>query len=568
MAAEVLNDWVGYLDRSYQQIKTAVLLRVTNSNPEMTDHSESNPFVILVSIFAAIAEMLGYYIDAAAREAFIGTALQRSSIIKHTFKLDYRIKARYPESVEVVITWTDGAGTPRNTLSQFTLQEGSTIESTDGIIYVLPSDTVIPIDTATSQLTFEQYSEVTGQVLGTSDNSENQEYALTNTYRQSSLQITINGVVWTEVITFANSVNTDKHFLVDIKEDDIAYVRFGDGINGAIPDNTFNIVADYQTTNGPDGSIQADTLTNNVTLLGLPINHDATTNNPDDSSGGANFEDTNTLVKNAINSIRVLERAVTPEDFKYLLESFAGIGKAAVNFCCGKTIDLYIVPTGGGIATTQLITDSQNYIDDRKMVTTFPVVKAAGESVIKIQATIYAKKRANLSTVGTAVDAALLEYGNVDNRNINGNIRISDIQALIDNIANVDFVDLDFIYILPYARPDGHTNVLSWVNETTNLSTAKVNWRLQYDLTNNEMRVYREGAYKGNLAVDTEYVAEDGIFKFTWSAGSYADNDEWTFTSYPYNTNISISDYSIPTTKVADINTIIKAYTESTNDNC
>jgi hypothetical protein len=46
------NNWVNYFDRSYSQIKSSVLYRLGISNPEIKDHSEGNPLVMIISIFA------------------------------------------------------------------------------------------------------------------------------------------------------------------------------------------------------------------------------------------------------------------------------------------------------------------------------------------------------------------------------------------------------------------------------------------------------------------------------------------------------------------------------------
>jgi len=48
------NTWVTYLNRSYKSIKSSILTRMKSVVPEITDHSESNIFVIMVSMFAVL----------------------------------------------------------------------------------------------------------------------------------------------------------------------------------------------------------------------------------------------------------------------------------------------------------------------------------------------------------------------------------------------------------------------------------------------------------------------------------------------------------------------------------
>jgi len=52
------NPWVGYITRSYKQIKSELLNRLGIAVPEITDHSPSNIMVIILDMFSGIAEML------------------------------------------------------------------------------------------------------------------------------------------------------------------------------------------------------------------------------------------------------------------------------------------------------------------------------------------------------------------------------------------------------------------------------------------------------------------------------------------------------------------------------
>ena len=49
---KLTQNWVGYLDRSYEQIKRSCLKRLGTIAPEISDHSESNPFIIILPMFS------------------------------------------------------------------------------------------------------------------------------------------------------------------------------------------------------------------------------------------------------------------------------------------------------------------------------------------------------------------------------------------------------------------------------------------------------------------------------------------------------------------------------------
>ena len=105
------NKWVGYLQRGYLQIKNSILNRVRSSVPEITDFSESNILVIIVSMFSGMVEQLNYYIDQLLRESFVTTARRYTSLVRHARTFDYRIKAANPASTVLVVTFLK-AGEP------------------------------------------------------------------------------------------------------------------------------------------------------------------------------------------------------------------------------------------------------------------------------------------------------------------------------------------------------------------------------------------------------------------------------------------------------------------------
>jgi hypothetical protein len=88
------NTWLRYFDRSYQQIKEQALTVMQFRVAEITDHTDSNPFVKALSIWSAIAEMMGYYIDNSAREAHLDSCRLYKSGISHARRADYRVKGK------------------------------------------------------------------------------------------------------------------------------------------------------------------------------------------------------------------------------------------------------------------------------------------------------------------------------------------------------------------------------------------------------------------------------------------------------------------------------------------
>lgn len=563
--ATVKNDWIGYLDRSYQQIKASLLARVTSSNPELTDHTESNVFIIIISMFSGIAEMIGFYIDQFAQEAYLATALRTTSVIKHSRGYDYRIKTRNPETVDLVVTFT-GTCTALSIIGA-----GTAITSTvDGILYVTKEDVTVHNGDTGITLPISQSELVVNPSFALTTGLANQTISLGINYAHKTLQLVIGGVDYEEVDTFAFSPPTATNYIVEVLEDGNAYIVLGNGVNAIKPTVAQTIEATYFTTLGPDGRVAADgfdkaTLTLIGTITG--ITGITSTTNLVNSSGGKFYEGIEDIRKNAPLSLRTQDRMCSRRDHKDIMELVNGVAKAEVSFCCGKTINLYIAPSGGGVPSSLLLAEAQAEADIKKMVATFPDVRPAGETRLVLGANVTAKKRKSLTTTSSNVKAALVEFGSIDNQDINGAIRLSDLQALIDNLTEVDFVDITKMYTKPYARPVSHINGLNWTNVTTSVSSTKIRWRLEYDGTN--FRVFKNDEFQVSLPLGDEY--NDSTvsgFKFTILASTYDAGNSWVFTTYPYLQNLKLDDFTLFTILESDLDITVLAQPNTTENVC
>ena len=543
----ILNKWVGYVDRSYQQIKDSLISNLKVNAPEVTDHSESNILIIIISMFSGIAEMLNYYIDNMAREAFIATARRFSSLVKLSRLLDYRVKAASPASVDITFTFntpTTGVGIiPIDTM----------VKTQNNTQFLSISNITVPLGTLSINGGFRQISKINSRILGTTNGSLNQRFSLGLSYVHGSALIKVNNVAWYLVNSLGLSVATDKHFIVEIDTDGIAYVVFGDGINGAIPTSGYDVVADLQETLGELGNVDINTITTIGNTPILPGISSMSITNLNKATGGSGYEDVERIRISAPLSIRTLDRAVTEQDYVDIAKLAPGVGKAKVYFNCGKTVKIYIVPIGGGIAATPLLDSTRDFFEKRRMLTTFLEILPAGQTSIYIELEVTAKFREDVTATTNDIKNILLEYGSYIRQSINKSIRISDIIALVDGLNKVDFVKQKAIYSIPYAFPMGHTNQLNWARKTNSGSTSKQKWSIQW--TGSDFILYKGNMYAATLLPSSTY--SDGNMDITPALGTYNLGDTWEFYSYPYNADIELDDFSIPFTQLSDLNILV-----------
>lgn len=552
------NPWVGYLERSYLQIKNSLLQRLGEIAPEVTDHSESNILVIILSQVAGVAEMLNYYIDNMAREAFISTARRYSSAVKHTRLIDYRIKAIIPASCDLQLTFFNNVSQSIENDMVRVLPKGTLFKTLNNIEFISTQDHIIPIGVKVYGVPVEQKKFTENVLIGTTDGELDQVFSLGNNYVNNSLHLEVGGVVWELVDTLGRSGPTDKHYIVEVSVDKIAYVKFGDGINGMIPPIGVDLIGDYYISEGINGNVDINTITqtsHNFTLPGSLVTKVNVTNGLK-ATGGTDYEGIERIRRSAPLSLRTLDRAVTKRDFIDIAMLAPGVDKATVHYNCGKYVDIYISPNGGGIAQTPLLQSTHNYISDRKTITTFINVVPAGESYICIGLTANAKFRRNGIQTKNDIAAALLEAYSYIKSDVNRKVRKSDIIALVDNLEKVDYVNLDYLYLKPYFRPyNQHTQQLSNNLEILPGSVITNTWRLQY--TGLYMRLFKNGLFISNININEEYTDADNIFKLTILPNSYEFAQEWVFKTYPYNVNIETDDFSVPILESSNINITI-----------
>lgn len=547
--AEVRNNWVGYLDRNYQEIKNKVLNTLGEQVPEVTDHSESNILVIIIGIFAGIAEMLNYYIDNMARESFITTARKYSSVVKLTRLIDYRIKAKIPSSVDLNVLFKKVDNTDYVLPADIVIPIGTKFTTANNVEFLSVNDITVKGGSTSTVMPLRQKTPVVEQSLGLTSGDPDQVYTLGKDYVNDSIVLTVGGEPWFYKETLGRSKPTDRDFIVEVSGSKEAYIRFGDNINGAIPEAGQELIADYYTSLGSLGNVEANTIVNSITnfttTFGIPK---VVINNPLKAVAGTDFEDIERIRRSAPLSLRTLLRAVTDQDYEDIALLAPGVNKAKIFFSCGKFVYLYISPNGGGISSTSFLQDVELYFKNKKMVTTFVKALPVGESLIVINVNVTAKFRMDGIQTREDIKNTLLDAYSYEKSDINKPIRQSDLIALVDNLSKVDFLKLIYLSVVPYIRPNDNTSVELNTELSINIgSTVPNNWLIKFDGV--YMKLFKNNHELTNLNIGQTYTDPDNTITITILAGAYIAGNEWTLKTLPVNNDIILDDYSIPVLK-------------------
>ncbi len=117
------------------------------------------------------------------------------------------------------------------------------------------------------------------------------------------------------------------NFVVEVDNEGLSHLRFGDGFHGMLPKPDSIFSADYRVGNGTAGNVGAEALSRIVTsLAGVTV-----VRNPLPASGGVEPESLEQVRQYAPQAFRVQERAVTTDDYAAIAERHPEVQKAAAS---------------------------------------------------------------------------------------------------------------------------------------------------------------------------------------------------------------------------------------------
>lgn len=455
----ITNKWLNPYQRSYQQIKAKLVeslmgLKDPQGQKLITDYSEGNILIIILSLFAAIAEVLHYYVDNMARETFLSTARRYDSVVKHGALVDYHARAAIAATVDVILSRSI---TGNSIGAKLTIPQGTLFTDSSGNSWLSARDVTWYSNVTTCKVPIIQHERYTASALNnmvipTGDRVILNLGTLPNGkyYEQGSMSLQIGGETWILVDTFAKSKPTDKHFMVSVDESLSPYIMFGDGTFGKKPAagaKITNVV--FYLTNGTQGNVKSNTITSVPSIISSSIT-DATVSNAYDAGGGSNYENFTMLKEHIPLSVKTLGVAITKEDFESLAMLVDGVNKAKADYECGRKLTVYISPDGGAVASSELINRVYNLLSQRAPMTTWLKVKSAGKVQIILEMDVTGKKSYKTAEIQTQILTALYNAYSPEQAQIGGSVRVSDIYALIDNLSTVDYLHLTKFYIKPW----------------------------------------------------------------------------------------------------------------------
>ena len=438
------NPVFDYSSRDYTSVYADLVNRIPVYLPEWTSTSASDFGQVLLQMFAYVADLLGYYEDRIAGEAFIQTATQAVSILNLAAMLDYQP------------TLSDGAQVTLNiainptVVGPITIPAGSAFSTvasttTPAIIFLTTASLTIAgsngaTPATTGSVAAVQGQQITSEAVATANGVVNQTYPFQQSPVSANsfsvfVDLGFGATEWTYVQTLINSGPYDQVYTTTVDANGVFYIIFGDGVNGYVPTLGSPITATYQINVGANGNVGAGTITVPVqAILGL-----SQVTNPLSASGGAGAESLASIQVNAPASLKALNRAVTVEDMQTLAIQVPGVQWASAIEQTYQLVNLYIAPFGGGAPSALLDTQVESYVSPLSMANTTITIYPPTYVPVNVTAQVVVFSQYSDSATQTSIVAALANLLSLTNTGFGFRVPLGLIYTTILDVVGVNY---------------------------------------------------------------------------------------------------------------------------------
>lgn len=481
---------IDYTSRDFAGFRESLLTFAAERAPEWRSAATGDPNdlgVVLAEMFAYEGDVLSYYTDRVANEAFLQTATQRQSVLNHAAVLDYTPQSATGSVVPVTMSVTTSnlnVTIPAGFKLSTAPQESSASEPGSGSAPNLSRDnapvvfeTTVPITFAASTardanggvlpartsitVIAQQGETVLDEVIATLCADPNASYTLAQApVISGSVVIRVverpgdAGQVWFRVGNLLDAGPLDNAYQLTIDAEDAVTITMGDGVNGRIAPRGSVLHARYRVGGGSEGNVPDGTLTEVVdpedirytSPTGTPLGEsdqlaptELVAVNLQPARGGTDSESLESIRANAPRARRTNGRAVSLRDYEVLAVTVPGvqIAKAKAVARVYTNVTLYLAPPGGDQPSQQTLNAVIDYLLPRKMAGVTVVAATPTYVPIDISLNVIVDSRFSQETVRQAVNSALQGVLAFDNVGFGERVALSTVYATAIRVQGV-----------------------------------------------------------------------------------------------------------------------------------
>ncbi len=460
---------LNYTNQDYFSLKRRLEDFIKEKFPDdFNDFTESSLGIMLIEVWAFIADTINFKIDQTANEVYIDSV----SEVDNAFRLAKLVgfqptppiaaRAWFSATINNVLA-TDlviPGGLPISVVSENRSTTFELFPTDSENNPVFDDDIVIPAGSLTNTAIIG----VEGQTVRdtfTGTGGVGQSITLsTAPVIYDSIRVTVDGLRWRRVDYFTDD-QPRREYRVEFDSDYNGYVVFGNGKAGMVPSNGSQIEVIYRVGGGTIGNIITGfvDIQRNVDVSGFDFTIPVSFRNYTRGQFGYNGDGLEDIRRKLPAYLRTQDRAVTGTDYKTLADQFVTpyhgqIGKATAvlrNYgCAANIIDLYVLARDGdnGLAPAgdDLKKSLQDALNEKKMLTDYVCIRNG--SVVTVDVVIdlavdrfYKKMKEELAV---RVNQRVAEFFSIHNWEYGQPLRDIDLIKHLSDIREVRRFDITF----------------------------------------------------------------------------------------------------------------------------
>lgn len=483
-----LVESLNYTNQDFASLKARMVDIIKHKfADEFNDFNESSLAMMLVELWAFVADQLSFKIDQIANELFIDTVTETANVLRLASLVGFKptpptpAKAMFAITLNnpiakdifintpLIISFKAANGMGEKNMELFPADERNSPAFNKKII-VPAGTTFINNVVGIEGQTRREVSEGKGTAW--------QQIPLPSSHvLWGSISVKIAGNYWKEV-DFFTSWQPMPEFRVEYLDGYRAIIVFGNNMTGLVPPKGAAIEITYRTGGGDAGNIISGSINQSVSIHVHGYNSMITcvVSNYTKGEGGYNGDGIDDIRIKLPIYMKTQNRAVTGEDYKTICENFASstngvIGKAAIALrnlgCAGNVIDIYLLAKDGPLGLTkaseELKRDLSNELIMKKMFSDHLCLHD-GEILltdIALNVAISGLHKQQEQAIMDKIYKRLANLLNLKNFEFGQSLKENDIVKVLADIKEVEHISASFTTAKSIEQGHGSVNIIT-----------------------------------------------------------------------------------------------------------
>ena len=500
-----------YTSRDFTAIRSQLVGLAKGLMPEWETAGEASDFgTLLMEIFAYMGDVMHFYIDRTASEAFLGSAIRQQSVLYIANMLGYTPIGQ--QSASVTLNFRLDQNAPDEVVIPVGTRIHNSTNNADSLI-VFETDTeirlpiILPDNTKQWEMVGYATEGITqhDRILGVSAGAPNTEFIIPDrgVVHGSIAIVSREGsqvVEWTYITDLSLARPTQPLFTVFRDDQDFTHVVFGDNASGRIPPVKAEIFVTYRYGVGAEANLLTpgtiDTIINSTGAdwWGMEVKN---TTSP---VGGTDPESIDAMRQSIPRAAgRIKNRAITLHDYADMALQVPGVAKSVSYGTVYTAVTVKIAPTAGqgdDHYIEDLCAEVEEYMADRIIIGSHvyaePHTMAELWQDVYIHILVHVQKGYNRTSVRLSVDSTVRQILAFDNVDFGTRVSLGQIYRAVLAVQGVEWAEVTW---LNTAEPVDDTDPS---NGDTQTVVRKI-WRHDTSLT---MADPTAGKYRRNSATN------------------------------------------------------------------